>query len=322
MKTRETIAKDSEMLSVIVPVRDEEEVLPEFIRRTQSALEQTKFDWQIVFVEDSSTDRTVQIIHEACERDSRFCAVFLTRSFGHHEALSAGLDFASGDHIVIMDGDLQHPPEFILTLLDTYQQGYDMVSAKRKGRESGIVKPLGSALINALLSLLSDYPVDLNSSIFRIFSRAVADTVRSMEERNRFLTGMLSWPGFRTMEILFDESPRERGETKYTFGALVEQGLNAVTSFTTKPLRLGIYLGFVSAAASFLIGGYYILQYFIIGIVVEGFTSIIVGIFLMGGMILLVLGIIGEYIGKIFIETKARPLYVVRSSLNLDRRSD
>ena len=311
----------NELLNVIVPVRDEEKSLPEFILRSQRVLDTAGYQWKIVFVEDSSTDRTVELLQDICDRDPRFSAIFLTRSFGYHEALSAGLDFATGDHIVIMDGDLQHPPETIPDLLTRYREGFDMVVAKRRRREAGILKPAGSFLINSLLRILSDYPVDLNSSIFRIFSRSVANTVQSMEERNRFLTGLLNWSGFKTAEILFDEQPRQKGQTKYTFTSLVEQGLNAVTSFTTKPLRLGIYLGFISAMMSFFIGAYYILRYFIIGIAVEGFTSIIVGIFFMGGVNLVVLGIIGEYIGNIFIEIKARPLYVVRSTLNLEDRS-
>lgn len=306
-------------ISVVVPVRNEEENVQEFTERIRGVLDKTAFPWQVIFVEDSSTDRTVELIQDICAKDKRFCAVFLTRSFGHHQALSAGIDFADGDHIILMDGDLQHPPELIPTLLKHYSQGYDMVYAKRRGREEGVIKHLGSRILNLVLNFLSDYPIDLNTSVFRIFSRRLADTLSLMRERNRFLTGMLSWPGFETKEVIFDEHSRKRGQTKYSFAQLVEQGITAAISFTTKPLKLGIYLGLLSATLSFFIGAYYIVRFFLIGIPVQGFTSIIVAIFLVGGVILVVLGIIGEYIGNIFIEVKARPLYVVQRTLNIER---
>jgi glycosyltransferase involved in cell wall biosynthesis len=322
MLSRELHMKEGDnTVSVIVPVRDEAENIREFCGRIKEVLENTGFQWEVIFIEDSSTDGTVELIHEICHKDDRFRAIFLTRNFGHHEAITAGIDFACGAHIITMDGDLQHPPEVIPTLLANYLPEIDMVCAKRREKEP-LVKNIGSKLVNHLMTSLSDDPIALNSSGFRIFSRRIGDTVKSMHERRRFISGMLSWPGFRTKEIMFDEQPRRYGKTKYDFKKMVQLGLNAVTSFSVKPLRFAIYFGFLCSTFSFVIGIYYILTYFLIGITVQGFTAIIVAIFFMGGVILLVLGILGEYIGNIFIEVKARPLYVVEKTLNVDKRGN
>lgn len=303
-------------VSVVVPVRDEEPNIRPFCSRIKNVLEQVASDWEVIFIEDSSTDDTVQLIQEIGLADPRFCAIFLTRSFGHHEAFTAGIEHARGEHIIMMDGDLQHPPEFIPELVRVYVQGYDMVYAERKGKES-FVKNLGSITINALMRLLSDAPIDLNTSIFRIFSRQVADTLISMREHGRFITGMLSWPGFKMRAVPFTESPRESGKTKYGFRRLVNLSWYAITSFSVKPLRIGIYMGFLSSFMSLFAVLYYIVKYILYDVPVAGFTAIIVAIFFMGGMILFVLGIIGEYLGNVFMEVKDRPLYVVYRTFNI-----
>jgi dolichol-phosphate mannosyltransferase len=312
------VVRKDRTLSVIVPVRNEEQNITIFCRRITGVLETTPLKWQVIFVEDSSTDRTVERIYEICDRDDRFCAIFLTRSFGHHEAFTAGIEYAKGDLIIMMDGDLQHPPEIIPKLLEVYDKGYDMVYARRSTKQP-FVKQLGSNIINMLMALLSDYPIDLTSSVFRIFSRRAADTLISMRERRRFITGMLSWPGFKTTAITFEEAARERGKTKYNFGRMLDLAFSGFTSFSVKPLRLGIYLGFMTSSVSFLIGFYYMMKYLIVGAGVPGFTSIVVVMFFLGGLILFVLGIIGEYIGNIFTEIKARPLYVVNKTLNIEK---
>jgi len=311
----------NKMLSVVVPVRDEELNIRPFYERIKNVLEKTGFVWEVIFVEDSSTDKTVKMIHQVCSLDKRFCSIFLTRSFGHHEAFTAGIDHARGDHIVMMDGDLQHPPEFIPRLIEAYEQGYDMVYAKRTTRES-FVKDKGSKVINKIINFLSDYPIDLNSSIFRIFNRQVANTFIAMREHGRFITGMLSWPGFNTKAISFEEAPRVLGRTKYSYAKMVDLAWKGMISFSVKPLRIGHYLGLLSALISFLIGLFYILQYLVVGIPVQGFTAIVVSLFFIGGLILLVLGIIGQYIGNIFVEIKGRPLYVVSRTLNIDGRDN
>jgi len=312
---------NDETASIVVPVCNEEQNIEIFYQRITDVMETTSLKWQVIFVEDSSTDRTVEKINEICNKDKRICAIFLTRRFGHHEAITAGIDYASGDIIIMMDGDLQHPPEVILRLLEVYNQGNDMVYAKRLTKEP-FLKQLGSSVINILMGLLSDYPIDLTTSIFRIFNRKVADTLISMRERRRFITGMLSWPGFKTATITFEEPLREKGETKYNFRRMLDLAFGGLTSYSVKPLRFGIYLGFIISLISFLIGLYYILKYLIDGTNVPGFTSVIVSMFLLGGIILFVIGIIGEYIGNIFIEIKARPIYVVKNTLNIDKQTD
>jgi glycosyltransferase involved in cell wall biosynthesis len=309
------------MLSVVVPVRNEELNIRPFYERIKNVLEKTDFEWEVIFVEDSSTDSTVEMIHKVCSLDKRFCSIFLTRSFGHHEAFTAGIDHASGECIVMMDGDLQHPPEFIPRLIETYEEGYDMVYAKRTTKQS-FIKDKGSKAINKIINFFSDYPIDLNSSIFRIFNRKVANTFISMREHDRFITGMLSWPGFNAKAISFEEAPRALGRTKYSYAKMIDLAWKGVISFSVKPLRIGRYLGLISASISFLMGIFYIVKYLVVGIPVPGFTAIVVSLFFVGGLILLVLGIIGEYIGNIFVEIKGRPLYVVSSMLNLNGRDN
>jgi dolichol-phosphate mannosyltransferase len=305
-----------EIISVVVPVRDEEKNIPVLCERLENVLNNTKMTWEIIFIEDSSVDNTKALICGICKRNSNFKAIFLTRSFGHHEAFSAGIEHANGDHIVMMDGDLQHPPEVIDDLLRVYKQGYDMVYAKRTTKE-GFIKQIGSSVINYLMNKLSDFPINLNSSIFRIFSRRIADHIINMPERKRFLVGMLTWQGYKTAEIEFEEHKRTFGKTKYSLKRMIELSMNAITSFTVKPLRFGIYIGFLTSISSFAVGSYYILKYLVVGIPVEGFTSVIVLVLLLSGVILFFLGIIGEYIGNIFTEIKGRPLYIIDKKVNL-----
>ncbi len=319
MREKEKERIRHEMLSIIVPVRNEEPNIIPFYERSKKVLKETGFEWEIVFVEDSSTDQTVEIIQQICAADKRIRAILLTRSFGHHEAFTAGIDHSRGDHVIMMDGDLQHPPEFIPKLIHVYLEGYDMVYAKRVTRQP-FIKEIGSKGINRLINFFSDYPIDLNSSIFRIFSRQVADTFISMREHGRFITGMLGWPGFKTKSVDFEEAPRASGQTKYSYAKMVDLAWKGVISFSVKPLRLGRYLGLLSASISFLIGLFYLFQYLFVGIPVQGFTAIVVSLFFIGGLILLVLGIIGEYIGNIFVEMKNRPLYVVQRRINMEDR--
>jgi glycosyltransferase involved in cell wall biosynthesis len=304
-------------ISVIVAVRNEERALPELYTRLARVLQQVGLDWELILVEDSSTDATVAVIRELGRRDPRVKAIFLTRSFGHHLAITAGLDHASGDHFILMDGDLQHRPEDIPKLLDRYFEGFAIVYAKRTTKQPW-VKQLGSRAINSIANRLSDYPIDLNSGMFRVFSKGVKDHLQSMRERSRFLVGMMSWLGYPSREVEVEEDPRRYGETKYGLRRMMELAINYVTSFSTRPLRLATYLGLSAALVSMLMGLYYLVVQLVFGVKVSGWPTLIVTLSLLGGMILLVLGIIGEYLGRIYIELQDRHLYVIGSVMNLD----
>lgn len=303
-------------LSVIIAVRNEEEALPILRERLRAVLTETALDWEVILVEDSSTDRTREVIQRACDSDRRFKAIFLTRSFGHHIALTAGLEFATGDHFLFMDGDLQHRPEDIPRLLQAYFRGYDIVYGKRTSRQ-GFVKDVGSRAINWLVNCLSDFPIDLNSGMFRVFSRRVRDHLRSMRERSRFLVGMISWLGFPSYEVEIHEDERRYGRSKYGLRQMVELALHYLTSFSTRPLRLAAYLGLATSGLSILMGLFFLLQQLILGVKVSGFPTIIVTLTMLGGAILFVLGIMGEYLGRMYIELQGRQMYVVERTLNV-----
>jgi dolichol-phosphate mannosyltransferase len=306
-------------ISVVVAVRNEERALPELYDRLARVLDAVGLDWELILVEDSSTDRTVGVIHDLARRDARVKAVLLTRSFGHHAAVTAGLDHACGDHFILMDGDLQHRPEDIPNLLEPYFQGYPIVYAKRVTRQPWL-KQLGSDGINYLVNRLSDQPIDLNSGMFRVFSKQVKDHLQTMRERSRFLVGMISWLGYPACEVPIREEARPYGETKYGFGRMAELAVNYVTSFSTRPLRLATYLGLVTAAFSILMGLYYLARHFVFGVTVSGWPTLIITISMLGGVILLVLGIIGEYIARIHVELQRRHLYVVAEAVNLEEK--
>lgn len=305
-------------ISVVIAIRNEEQALPELHRRLSAVLDHVGLEWEVVFVEDSSTDRTVEVLRDLAARDPRVKAVILTRGFGHHIAITAGLDYARGDHIVLMDGDLQHRPEDIPTLLDVYFRGFDIVYGKRVTRQP-FVKELGSRAINFIVNRLSDFPVDLNSGMFRVISSRVRSELRGMRERSRFLVGMIGWLGFASAEVPIEEDARVHGQTKYHLRQMVDLAANYLTSFSTRPLRLAVYLGLLMSLLSAATAAVYLVKTLLFGTPVAGFPTLILAISLLGGMQLFVLGIVGEYLGKMFIEVQARQLYVVEGTINLDR---
>lgn len=305
-------------ISVVIAICNEEQALPELYRRLSAVLEGVGLDWELVLVEDSSTDRTVEIMRDLALRDPRVKGVILTRGFGHHIAITAGLDYSRGDHIVLMDGDLQHRPEDIPRLLDVYFGGFDIVYGKRLTRQP-LVKEIGSRAINALVNRLSDFPVDLNSGMFRVLSARVKVELHGMRERSRFLVGMIGWLGFTSAEVAIEEDARASGKTKYHLRQMVDLATNYLTSFSTRPLRLAVYIGLLTSLLSVASAGVYLVKALFFGAIVVGFPTLIITLSLLGGMQLFVLGIIGEYIGKMFIEVQARQLYVVEATMNLDR---
>jgi glycosyltransferase involved in cell wall biosynthesis len=298
--------------SVVVPVRDEEEVLPELARRLAAALDGLDGDWEAILVDDGSRDGTYGLAVELHTRDPRFKVVRLSRGFGHQVALSAGLDLARGHAVVTMDGDLQHPPEVIPALVARWEAGDEIVYAvmeERQGERRS--KDWTARAFYRLLGRLADIDVPAGAGDFRLVDRRALDAVRAMRESNRYLRGMFSWVGFRQSGVPFASPPRPAGRSKYSRVRMMRLAADAVVGFSNRPLRIGLNVGFVVSIASIVFGLSAVITKLAGVFVVPGWTSIMVLVGIVGGIQLIVLGVIGEYVSHIFDEVKRRPLYVV-----------
>jgi polyisoprenyl-phosphate glycosyltransferase len=303
-----------ELLSVVAPVYNEEGTVEEFYSRVCSALEGLPFE--LVLVDDGSTDGSPIALHHLAETDPRVRVVFLSRNFGHQTALTAGLDHARGDAVVMLDGDLQDPPELIVRMLDHWRAGCDVVYAVREEREGESRFKLATARwFYRLFDKLAQVELQHNSGDFRLLDRRALDSLLSMRERNRFLRGMTVWVGYRQAAVPYRRDPRYAGETKYTISKMLRFSLDAISSFSHRPLQLATLLGFLISTLAFVaIPVVVVLR--ILGSYLPGFGSITIAVLLLGGIQLIAIGIIGEYVGRIYDEVKGRPLYLVSSCLN------
>jgi len=299
-------------VSVAIPVYNEELALPELLRRTRAVLDGIPGGpHQIVLVDDGSSDRTPELLAAAAEEDSRLVAVVLSRNFGHQTALAAALDQVSGDAVVLMDGDLQDPPEAIPILVETYRQGYDVVYAQRVGRKESWWLRVCYYVFYRLLARLSPVQLPLDAGDFGLMSRRVVDEIRRMPEHHRYLRGMRSWVGFRQTGIPIERSARSAGRTKYGPLKLLKLASDGIFAFSIVPLRAVTIVGAVAIALSLLYTLYAVYVKFWLHSP-QGFTALVVVITFLSGVNLFSLGIIGEYVGRIYEEAKARPHYVVR----------
>ena len=303
---------DAPRLSVVVPLRDEEEILPALAARLAAVLDGLRGTWEVVFVDDGSTDGTYGLAVELHSRDPRFKVARLSRGFGHQVALTAGLDLALGEAVVTMDGDLQHPPEVIPELVARWEAGDEIVYAVMEERQGeSRFKDLTARWFYRMLRGLSEIDVPAAAGDFRLVDRRALEAFRAMRESNRYLRGMFSWVGFRQSGIAYTSPPRPAGRSKYSRVRMVRLAGDAVIGFSSRPLRIGLNLGFVVSILSILFGLSAIVSKIAGVFVVPGWTSIMVLVGIVGGIQLVVLGIIGEYIAHIFDEVKRRPLYVV-----------
>lgn len=299
-------------LSVVIPLQNEERVLPECLRRVGQVLDKMPDGpHEIVFVDDGSTDRTLEILEDAAARDPRILVVALSRNFGHQAALSAALDYATGDAVVVIDGDLQDPPEIIPDLLERFQAGYDVVYAQRRKRKEVWWLRMCFFLFYRLVSRLSDIKLPLDAGDCGLMSRRVVDQLRSMTEHHRYLRGMRSWVGFRQTGIAVERSERHAGETKYSALKRLKFAADGIFAFSTVPIRAASILGAAAMAISILYTLVTIYAKIFLHQTVRGFAALIVVMTFLSGIMLFFLGIIGEYVGRIYEELKARPLYVV-----------
>jgi glycosyltransferase involved in cell wall biosynthesis len=299
-------------LSVLVPVRNEESVIPDSLRRVGSVLDGVPGGpHEIVFVDDGSTDRTLEILEEAAALDARIKVIALSRNFGHQAALTAAMDYASGDAVVVIDGDLQDPPEIIPDLVKLFLSGYDVVYAQRKERKEVWWLRLCFFLFYRIMSKLSDIRLPLDAGDFGLMSRRVVEQLRGMPEHHRYLRGMRSWVGFRQIGIAVERSERHSGESKYSALRRLKFALDGIFAFSTVPIRAASILGVIAILISSLYAVVTIYAKVFLHQTVQGFAALIVVMTFLSGVLLFFLGIVGEYVGRMYEELKARPLYVV-----------
>jgi glycosyltransferase involved in cell wall biosynthesis len=299
-------------MSVVVPIYNEEENLPELYERLTAVLQGLLKTYEIIFVDDGSNDGSWQLINELRHRDGKVHGISFSRNFGHHIAITAGLDYARGGAVVLMDGDLQDPPEEIPKLYAQFKKGYDVVYAIRGERIDPIFKKVTSWMFTRFLKSIAQVDIYLQSGIFRILSKRCVENLRTLREKSRFIMGLISWVGYPQIGVVTTRHSRHAGKTKYPFFKLVRLAWHGVTSFSYVPLQVATYSGFFVAMISFIIGLHMLYKKLRFGIPIMGYTSIIVSMFFLGGIILVVLGMIGEYIGRIYTEVQNRPIYVIK----------
>jgi glycosyltransferase involved in cell wall biosynthesis len=300
------------VLSVVIPVCEEEGNLPILYERLTSVLEENEPSYEILFIDDGSRDGSVPVLQHLVEQDQRVTIVELARNFGHQVAISAGLDFAQGNAVIIMDADLQDPPEVLPRFIEKWREGHEVVYAIRAHRQESPLKRLAYATFYRILQRIANIEIPLDAGDFCIMDRRVVDILVNMPERNRFVRGIRSWVGLDQVGLVYERHARYSGKPKLTFSRLVYLALDGLISFSYIPLRTISMLGFAVSIVSILMAMVYIIQKLTVGLGPSGFATLIVAILFLAGMQLITMGVIGEYVGRIFEEVKRRPLYVVR----------
>ena len=297
-------------LSVIIPVYNEKEVLLEFHKRLSSVIGKLMLEAEILYVNDGSTDTTLDIIHELAKTDERITCIDLSRNFGKEIALTAGFDHAIGDAVVAIDADLQDPPELIPQLLENLKDGYDVIYAQRNSRKGeSFLKKTTASYFYRLMQQFGRTSIPQNTGDFRILNRRAVNALKQLREHHRFMKGLFTWIGYRQKAIQYDRDPRYAGKTKWNYWKLWNFAIEGITSYTAAPLKLATYFGFVVAALAFVYVAVIIIKTILFHEVVKGYPSLMVVILFLGGIQLIFIGFIGEYLGRTYNESKHRPLY-------------
>lgn len=305
-----SMGERKETLSVVVPAYNEEAVLESFHTRITTVLDNVDMNAEIVYVNDGSKDRTLDVLQQLQQTDPRVAIVDLSRNFGKEIALTAGLDHAHGDAVIVIDADLQDPPELIPKLIATWQEGYDVVYAKRLSREGeGWFKKATAHMFYRVMQSTGRVKIPEDTGDFRLLSRRAVQALLQLREQHRFMKGLFTWVGFRQTAVPYNRDPRHAGETKWNYWQLWNLAVEGITSFTTAPLRLATYVGLCTAIGAFLFGLRVIYKTIVYGNEVAGYPSLLVVVLFLGGVQLMAIGVMGEYLGRIFNETKSRPLY-------------
>ncbi len=317
------MSADHPILTILVPVKDEEEAIAPFVARVGAVLERLPDPaanaWEILFVDDGSNDSTFAAIAAENARESRVRAVSFSRNFGKEAALSAGLDHARGDAIIPIDVDLQDPPEVIADMVKAWRMGNEVVYGVRRNRESdSLPKRLTADLYYRAHNWLSSDKIPEHAGDFRLLDRRVVDVIRKMPERNRFMKGLFAWSGFKQTAVEYDRVERQVGASKFRYWKLWTLALDGITSASTLPLRVWSYVGVIVALLSFFYAVFVMIRTLVSGVDVPGYASMMTAILFFGGLQLISLGVLGEYVGRILVETKQRPIYVVRETIGIE----
>jgi polyisoprenyl-phosphate glycosyltransferase len=312
------------MIDLVVPLNNEELIIPRLHAETVAAMEGHGLPWRVIYVDDGSRDSSLELLLALQSEDARVRVLELSRNWGHQAAVTAGLAFADGDAVVLMDGDLQDPPSVIPDLITAWRKGAQVVVAQRRSRAERGPRRWLFWLFYRALGFISDYPIPLNAGIFGLLDRQAVESINRLGETNRYLPGLRAWVGFRTAVVTYDRAERAGGQPKQTLWKLLRYGLDAIFSFSYKPLRLSLFVGLFTSAFAMMYGvALVVCRLLGVGMfglpVVEGYTSTIVSILFLGGVQLISVGILGEYIGRIYDEVKRRPLYLVRKLHGITR---
>ncbi len=314
--------KDTELHSVVVPMFNEESVAEQFVARATATL--TKLtEYELIVVDDGSEDRTYEILKRLADHDSHLKLVRLARNFGHQTAISAGMALAAGDTVTVIDADLQDPPELIPDMVERWRAGADVVFAVRETRKGEtIFKRASASLFYRFIRSFTKMDIPLDAGDFRLMSRRAADALIGMPEHNRFVRGLVAWIGLRRDHVHYHRDPRYAGVTKYSLPKMLRFAADGVLSFSNRPLQLAVWLGFLSSAVSAMLGLYFIVLRLTTNQIVEGWTSLMLVVLFLGGVQLVTLGIVGEYVGRIHDEVRGRPLYLVDETANMGEDLD
>lgn len=319
---------ENKKISVVIPCYNEQEVLPELFRRMTEAAKSWGTDWEIICVDDGSDDKTLELLADQHEKNPKWSVLSFSRNFGHQTAVSAGMFHASGDAVMIIDADLQDPPEEMHRFIRKWQEGYEIVYAIRQHRKEGILKKISYWTFYRMLSKIIDFKIPLDSGDFCIMDRRVVDILNSMPERNRFVRGLRAWSGFKQTGLVYERQTRAAGRAKYDFKRLRRLALDGILSFSTVPLSVASHLGLWVTVLS-LCGIIFTLSQFIFEDFfnsigwgpIPGVTTIVISVLFLGGVQLIFLGVIGQYLGRIYDEVKQRPPWIIRESLGVSPRS-
>jgi polyisoprenyl-phosphate glycosyltransferase len=301
--------------SIVAPIYNEVENIPELYRRVRDVMTSVEGTWELILVDDGSTDGSTEAIHALAQQDEHVRPVIFARNFGHEIAVTAGLDYSRGEAVIMMDADLQDPPEIILDMIEKWRAGYEIVYARREEREGETWFKLFSArLFYRLIARITDVDIPVDVGNFRLMDRKVVNVLNQMHERHRFMRGMSAWVGFRQIGVPFKRATRFSGTTKYPFNKMLKLALNAITGFSYFPLQLATYFGFASAGLSIIAIPVVIVMRLIGHGAFLGQATTLIAVLFLGGVQLISLGVLGEYLGRIYDEVKGRPLYIVREA--------
>jgi dolichol-phosphate mannosyltransferase len=300
------------MISIVIPAYNEAGNISMISEKLKDQLKE-EGDFEIIFVDDGSIDQTLNEIKHVMKKNNFVKFISLSRNFGHQKALKAGLDHAKGDCVISMDADMQHPPEMVCRLIDTWREGYDVVYTIRKDTPNiGLIKRMTSKFFYKAINKLSDVNIPLGAADFRLLDRKVVDELKNFKENWLFIRGIVSWLGFRQVGIEYTVQPRLIGSSKYSMLKMIAFAIQGITSFSILPLRISTILGVLCSMSSFVYGIYAVYGKIVLNVTIQGWTSLLISVLFLGGIQLIVLGFIGEYLGKMFIETKERPNYVIK----------